>query len=386
MRLLRKSGEEIPTDDQLYQRDLTALKFDRNTEQSQKTLQLLHSKYWLQCNCTDHDQNAPVLTIRANPNKTFSLVNISGRGEHKPDCPLSYEKLASQFHVKTNDAFNIADPADVRSLYLLCNMIIERSKLNVLSDSSTLKNNKECVQSIGTNNVTIKGRALEPLFNFGLRSFFAVRDKPHEEGDFIMDIVDEIKDEKGTVELKDSASGKTLFSLFRNITDIYIKADPCPTSKGAYLVLTYVGKNSKTKDQTKITPITALVLPIVSKHHWIMPNHPHFRLMYQSLLNAQTWYRKNNSLDIAITTPIQPLSTLNGTCKPDFIVRNKDRMHLVNLLPDDRNEVAFEPLKCVDILRELGPLTEIDFVGVDNVSNHIFEQNRAIISSLNHDT
>jgi hypothetical protein len=383
MRLISKFNGAEPTEEYGFSpHDLSALKVAQGTKQSQKTLKLLHGKYWLQCNCTKHDNNAPTLTIRANPNGTYSLVNMIGRAEHRNDCPLSYEKLAGHLRLNTSEPFNIIDPANRRSLLLLINMITERANLNIISSPPTYNNNKECTSTIGTKDITVKGRNLEPLFNFGFRTFFALRDKPSHEGDFIWEVVDEIKDDKGTVELKDAITGKIQFSLFRNITDIYIKEDEYPCKTGAFLVLAYVGKNSKTKDKVTIAPISAVILPTVSKNCWLTPTHKHFRTMLQSLINAQTWYRKNKDLPIAITTPVRPLSTLNGVCKPDFIVKSMRRIHLINLLPDNDKTLIDDQLKSIDIMRELGPVTEINFEGVDNVNNHIFEVNKVVISSL----
>ena len=88
-----------------------------------------------------------------------------------------------------------------------------------------------------------------------------------------MEVVDEIQDIKGKVALKDSINGKTIFSFYRNITDVHIVEDPNPSKDGAYLVLAYIGKNPKNRDQNKITPICAYILPIVSKVHWSFPQH-----------------------------------------------------------------------------------------------------------------
>lgn len=383
MRLLSKlNGAEPKEEHGFSQHDLSALKLDQGSKQSQQTLKLLHGKYWLQCNCTEHDNNAPTLTIRANPNGTYSLVNMIGRAEHSYGCPLSYEKLTGQLRSHTSTPFNITDPTDIRSLLLLINMISERANLNIISGSSTYNSNKESTSAIGTKGISVKGRNLETIFNFGFRSFFALRDKPSQEGDFIWEVVDKIKDEKGTVELIDANTGKPQFSLFRNITDIYIKEDPHPCKTGAFLVLAYVGKNSRTKNKTTIAPISAVILPIVSKNCWVTPTHRHFRKMWQSLINAQAWYRKYKDLSITITTPLRPISTLNGVCKPDFIVRNMSRMHLINLLPDDDKSLIDAQLKSIDLLRELGPVTEINFDGIVNVHNHIFEKNKIVISAL----
>jgi hypothetical protein len=383
MRLVKKSGAVISAGESgISQRYLSALKYDQGSLDSQKTLKAIHSLYWLECNCTGHDVNSPTLTIRANPNKTFSLVNISGRGDHRTDCPLSYDKLSNHLNLHLSSPVDIQEPSNLRSLFLIVTLIIERAKLNILADSSTFKNNKESATSIGTKNITIKSTPFDPLFNFGFRSFFTLREKPNDIGHYIMDVVDDINDEKGTVVLKDSNTEQPRFTFYRSITDIYIKADPFPSKNGAYIVLAYIGNNPKSKDVTKITPISVCILPIVSKQHWVFPNHPHYRMMYHGLLNAQSWYRKNKRLDIAITSPVRPKATDNGVCMPDFIISNEDKMHSINLLPDDNKIHVDNHLKSIDILRELGPVTEICFAGVKNVSNHIFEVNKNVLKNL----
>jgi hypothetical protein len=90
MRLINKFNGAEPTEEHGFsQGNLSALKIDQGSQQSQKTLKLLHGIYWLQCDCTNHGSNAPTLTIRANPNGTYSLVNMIGRAEHRNDCLLS---------------------------------------------------------------------------------------------------------------------------------------------------------------------------------------------------------------------------------------------------------------------------------------------------------
>lgn len=384
MRLISKSTESnIPlSEHRVTQGDLTALKDDQWSDDSQKTLKLLHGKCWLQCDCSNVENNSPTLTIRSNPNKTYSLVNISGRGEHINDCPLSYERLVNHLPGKSITPLNILDASNQHSLALLTTLIIDNSKLNCLSDTATYKNNKEAVISSGTKNITIQGTSFNSLFNFGFRSFFSLRDRPSIEGDFIMEVVDEIQDIKGKVALKDSINGKTIFSFYRNITDVHIVEDPNPSKDGAYLVLAYIGKNPKNRDQNKITPICAYILPIVSKVHWSFPNHIHSRKMYHSLINAQIWYKKHKDISISVSSPVRPLVTANGHCMPDFILSAAAKVHLVNLLSYDKTMIMNNHLKNINLLHELGPVTEINFTGITDINNHIFEKNKDIIKNL----
>ncbi|MFT5852129.1 MAG: hypothetical protein ACI87J_002105 [Colwellia sp.] len=384
MRLISKSTESnVPlSEHSITQGDLTALKGDQWSNNSQKTLKRLHGKCWLQCDCSSVENNAPTLTIRANPNKTYSLVNISGRGEHIKNCPLSYERLINHLREKSNTPLNISDASNQHSLALLATLIIDNSKLNSLSDTATYNNNKERVISSGSKNITVQGTSFDSLFNFGFRSFFSVRDKPNIEGDFIMEVVDEIQDIKGKVALKDKANGNTLFSFYRNITDVHIVEDPNPSKDGAYLVLAYIGKNPKNREQNKITPICAYILPLVSKVHWSFPNHIHSRKMYHSLIKAQIWYKKHKDISISICAPVRPLVTTNGHCLPDFILSTAANMHLVNLLSDQKTMIMNNHLKNINFLQELAPVTEIDFSGVTDINNHIFEIIKSIIKKL----
>lgn len=384
MRLISKSTESnIPLSELSIARgDLTALKVDQWSCDSQKTLKLLHGKCWLQCDCSNVENNSPTLTIRANQNKTFSLVNISGRSKHLNDCPLSYERLVNHHRDKPITPLNISDASNLDSLALLATLIIDNSKLNLLSDIATYRNNKERVISCGTRNITIQGTSFSTLFNFGFRSFFALRDKPSNEGDFIFEVVNDIQDIKGKVDLKDNTNGNTLFSFYRNITDVHIVEDPKPSKDGAYLVLAYIGKNPKNRDQNKITPICAYILPIVSKVHWTFPNHIHSRNMYHSLINAQIWYKKHKDISISVIAPVRPLVTTNGHCLPDFILSAAANKHFVNLLSDQKTMTMNNHLKNIDLLQEIAPVTEIDFTGVTDINNHIFEINKNIIKKL----
>jgi hypothetical protein len=385
MRLLSKSGSLISPDEHgISIRALTALKHDQISVQSQQTLKLLHNKYWLACDCTNHDCNEAALTVRSNPNGGYSLVNISGRGEHNPSCNLSYEKLNNQTRNKKIASFDFSDPADKRSLCLMANMLIERSKLHVLSDYSTYKCNKTSIMSVGINQISITGRPLADLFNFGFRSFFTLRDNPSIEGDFICEVVDEIKEANGTVELKDTHTGKTIFSLFRSITDIFIKPDPEPSKSGAYLVLAYLGKNRRSKDKSTISPISAIILPIVSKHIWNITSHSHHRQVVQCLLNAKAWYREKQNKEITIIMPTSPLKTDAGTCMPDFLISYNNNTHLLNLLPADLDVETDNPLKSIDLLREYAPITEIPFEFEGKANDYFFKVIKKLLGALQH--
>ena len=138
MRLLKRTGTAVPSSEhRFYQHQLDALKLEQSSVRAQETLKLLHSKYWLQCNCTEHDINAPALTVRANPNKTYSLVNISGRGEHRNGCTLSYEKLENKALQKKKAPFDITMPSDKQSLFLLVNMLIDQGVLGIFPSKVT---------------------------------------------------------------------------------------------------------------------------------------------------------------------------------------------------------------------------------------------------------
>ena len=383
MRLLKRTGTAVPSSEhRFYQHQLDALKLEQSSVCAQETLKLLHSKYWLQCNCTEHDINAPALTVRANPNKTYSLVNISGRGEHRNGCTLSYEKLENKALQKKKAPFDITMPSDKQSLFLLVNMLIDQAKINLISDLSSYNENKALITSTGTKNITINGQLLKTIFHFGFRSFFSIRDNPSDKGDLIFEVVDDIVEKNGTVSLMSTNKEKPIFNLFRNITDIHITPDPAPCVTNAFIVLAFIGKNPKTKAKTTLSPISAIILPVVSKHHWITPTHTHYRKMIQSLLNAQKWYKKNKDLDFIISAPTLPIITNIGVGKPDFMIMNQDKIQIINLLPDKSTNENLGHMKCIDILKDIGPVTEFSFSMMESEADYFYDQNKAIFSAI----
>ena len=385
MRIISKvNGQPIPNNAGVSAFEISELKTNHCAIHSQAILQRLHKRFWFECACTGYCDKAPTLTIRANPNKTYSLVNISGRNAHKATCNLRYEKFTAIAGVNVVETLNISEPMNIRSLKLLAIFLLEKSSFEELNENAIYSSNKESLMNLGTKNVTINGHPLTSLITFGFRSFHAVRKTPNSLGNFMVEVVDDFEDDKGIVSLKNNSAQTFNFSFYRSITNVYIEHDTATRDKGAYLVLSYIGKNPRTKNKKTIAPLCTVIIPVVSRSHWNTYYHPHYRDVFNGLLNAKYWYKKNKDLDIFITTPTRPITTKLGVCLPDFIVKLGNHTQIISLQQNKPDSMLIDLLKSKEILGELGAVYEICFDGIQNISDHIFIMNKKMIQDLNH--
>lgn len=383
MRIISKiNGQAIHNNAGVSLSEIADLKTDHWARTSQALLQRLHNKYWFECDCTGYCENSPTLTIRSNPNKTYSIVNIPGRKQHDINCNLRYEKLTASTSIDCIEPFNITAPKNMRSLALIAQLLIERSSLETLDEQATYNENKDKLMSLGSKHITVNSSPLHSMLSFGFNSFYSVRKNPNTMGNFIIEVVDSIEECNGIVTLKNGYAQKHNFKLYRSITNIHIEHSDLVQLNGPFLVLSYICKNSKTRNKTTLAPYNALILPIASKLHWNTYNHPYFKDVLNGLINAKSWYKKNKKTSITITTPTRPITTTLGTCLPDFIIKLNTQTRIISLQQSKPEQLILNQLQNYDILSALGEVSEFNFDSVVNISDYIFKMNRKILSEL----
>ena len=184
------------------------------------------------CNCQNYSIESPLLTIRANSNGGYSLVNISRGGEHQDSCSLKYDRILPSKAMNEVEHLNFTHLDNSDSLQSLMKHMLLNAKLNQLKASS-YSDNKQALLSDGVRGISIDGTPLKEMFNFGFGTLTAVKD-PIKKETVLFEVFDNVKF-TGNCYILSNKLGRKDFKLYPSITEVVF--DNKNVRSEAYIVI-----------------------------------------------------------------------------------------------------------------------------------------------------
>ncbi|MEJ6534075.1 hypothetical protein [Pseudoalteromonas lipolytica] len=308
---------------------------DEHVTQSEKqaTLQKLHKKYWIACDCCL--DTPAMMTVRRTNNQYF-LVNIPGHGLHSSQCPFHYIPSKGQVDSKekSSNAFvfnGTFDPTSsemntatsMSSLRNLLLFLVDKGDVNTITCDRTFSSNIHAILKTAISDVYVNGKEIEQRIEFGLDQFLKTKEKIQNELDnglytapyFLFDVIDEIETLDKYWRVVKKTKGKVLhsFKFFRDLCQV----SELSVEKGPFLLLTAVTP-VKTKAGCVIAPSLTYFQPIANKLSWVPVNTLIERTVVEKIFSSIKWYNQKLGFSFSCSRLLKPIHNDLGRSHPLF--------------------------------------------------------------------